>query len=214
MRRAIRFLAVLLAGLTLLAVLGYVVVTRTIAYWFSADLEMRARLAVAAARQSLAGQWPEPLGLAATLADIAHDERIMAAAACSMDGERLAATDAYPDEFTCRSVLERMRSEAPEDATTWSMMPELPSGPVHLSATLLADGRSVPLGAVVLVHDLSYLGRREATARNLWLLAFCVLAIGAPPCKGGQVTFDRALTAWREPTARAMARRVGVRPRC
>ncbi len=36
-----------------------------------------------------------------------------------------------------------------------------------------------PLGTVVLVHDLSFLGRREAATRNFLLVAFFVLAIPA-----------------------------------
>jgi trehalose 6-phosphate synthase len=179
MRRTIRFLVALLLGLTLLAVAGYAVVTRTMARWFERDLALRSSLAVAAARQSLAAHWgADGEGLVATLADITHDERIMGAAACAPNGELVAATDTYPEEFSCRSVLDRMREEGPADATVWSMTAELPSGPVYLSATRLGDGTN-PLGTVVLVHDLSFVGRREVTARNLWLVAVCVLSLGA-----------------------------------
>ena len=192
MRRAARFLAVLLTGLTLLALAGYVVVTRTITRWFEKDLALRSSLAVASARQSLASHWgSDRPRLAETLADITHDERIMGAAACSPSGELLAATEFYPPEFSCRSVLERMRHEAPADATSWSMTPELPSGPVHLSATLFSDGAE-PLGTIVLVQDLSYVGRREATTRNLWLVAVCVLSLGA-----SVVTLLAARVFWR-----------------
>ena len=52
----------------------------------------------------------------------------------------------------------------------WAMTAELPSGRVYLSAVALSDDAGTPLGLVVLVHDLSYLGRREATARNVVLL--------------------------------------------
>jgi trehalose 6-phosphate synthase len=203
MRRAIRFLVVLLTGLGLLAVVGYVVVTQTIAYWFERDLALRTTLAVAAARQSLTAHWSDPARLAAVLADIAYDERIMGVAACASDGELLAASDAYPAEFSCRSVLDRMRTESPADATSWSMVPELPSGPVHLSATLLGNDGAGPLGAVVLVHDLSFVSRREATTRNLWIAAVAVLVIGASAVtllalrffwRGWTLELQRALT--------------------
>ncbi|MHC4048260.1 hypothetical protein, partial [Bradyrhizobium sp. 23AC] len=78
------------------------------------------------------------------------------AAACSPKGELLAATDGYPTEFSCRALLGRMRAEAP-DERSWSMTPDLPSGKVHVSVTSLA---SDTVGAVVLVHDLRYLGER------------------------------------------------------
>jgi trehalose 6-phosphate synthase len=124
------------------------------------------------------------------LADITRDERIMAAAACSLRGELLAATESYPTEFSCRSVLERMRDDGAANATAWSMTSELPSGRVHISVTLVEAPE--PLGTVILVHDLSFLGRREATTRNLLLTAFFVLTLGA-----ALVTFLAARFAWK-----------------
>jgi len=62
---------------------------------------------------------------------------------------------------------------------------------VHLSAVPL-DKDGAPLGLVLLVHDLSYLGRREATARNVLLLMFSILSIGA-----SVVTLVAARLAWR-----------------
>ncbi|MCC6551623.1 MAG: trehalose-6-phosphate synthase [Polyangiaceae bacterium] len=192
MKRAAKFLLALLAGLALLTAIGYVALTRTTRDWFEADLAMRSRLAVDSARQSLESYWDtDHARLAQSLADITRDERIMAAAACSPHDGRLVATEAYPAEFSCRSVLERMRREAPAGATSWSMTPELPSGRVHLSVTLL-DGGPEPRGAIVLVHDLGFLSRREATTRNILLVWFFVLSLGA-----SIVTLLAARFAWR-----------------
>jgi trehalose 6-phosphate synthase len=191
-RRAVRFLALLLAGLALLAVAGYLLLAQTMRGWFDADLALRSRLAVSSARQSLADSWgPDRARLREILADITRDERIMGAAACSSSGEMLATTDAYPRAFSCRSLLERMREEAARDARSWSMTPELPSGRVHLSVTLIGEAAR-PRGAVVLVHDLSYLHRREATTRNILIFAFFVLSICA-----SVVTLVAARVAWR-----------------
>jgi trehalose 6-phosphate synthase len=186
-----RFAGALLVSLGLLAGLGYITLTRVTRRWFQADLALRSQLAVASARESLASHWAsDPARLTRTLADITRDERIMAAAACTMGGDLRAATDSYPAEFSCRSVLDRMRGEAP-GAQHWSMRADLPSGPVHLSATLLpAEGG--PLGAILLVHDLSYLERRDATTRRLLLVAFVVLSLG-----GGLVTLTATRFAWR-----------------
>jgi trehalose 6-phosphate synthase len=193
MRRAARFLFVLLAGLALLVAIGYAALTQITRDWFESDLDLRSRLAVISARQSLESSWGgDHARLAETLADITRDERIMGAAACSLDGESLAATNSYPREFTCRSVIERMRTDGPSGSGAWSMTTELPSGRVHLSVTLL-DPQRASLGAVALVHDLSYLGRREATTRNLLLIAFFVLSLGA-----SAVTFIAARLAWRD----------------
>jgi trehalose 6-phosphate synthase len=72
------------------------------------------------------------------------------------------------------------------------MTAELPSGSVHLSVTLLERQRA-SLGAVALVHDLSYLARRETTTRNLLLVAFFILSLGA-----SAVTYVAARLAWRD----------------
>jgi trehalose 6-phosphate synthase len=191
MRQMRRFAAALLVSLGLLAGLGYITVNRITRRWFQSDLTLRSQLAVASARESLASHWAsDPTHLTRTLADITRDERIMAAAACTTAGELRAATESYPAEFSCHSVLERMRREAPS-AQSWSMTADLPSGPVHLSATLVpADGG--PLGAILLVHDLSYVERREATTRHLLLAAFFVLSLG-----GGVVALTAARFAWK-----------------
>lgn len=192
MRHAAQFLLMLFAGLGLLAIVGYFALAQTTSNWFDADLALRSRLAVSSARQSLERNWgADRARLTETLADITRDERIMGAAACSPHGELLAATDTYPAAFSCRSVLERMRRKAPRDAVSWSMTPELPSGRVHLSVTFVGD-RAEPRGAVVLVHDLSYLNRREETTRNILILAFFVLSLGA-----SLVTLIAARLAWK-----------------
>ena len=191
MRRVARFLIPLIGGLALLAIVGYVLLTRTTSRWFEKDLELRGRLAVESARTSLATHWADRAQLPEILADITRDERIMAAAACGTDGTLVAATDAYPEQFTCASLQRRMADEAGSDGTAWSMTSELASGAVRVSATrLVREQRAI--GTVVLVHDLSYLERREATTRNFLLVAFFILALGA-----AIVTLLAARFAWR-----------------
>src|SRR6187399_2153084 len=86
-RRAAWFLSVLLAGLGLLAVVGYFLLAQTMREWFDRDLALRSRLAVSSARQGLEHTWGSGRAqLTETLADITRDERIMGAAACSVEG--------------------------------------------------------------------------------------------------------------------------------
>ena len=192
MPRSARFLMVLLIGLGLLTAAGNFVLTRTTRSWFERDLELRTQLAVSSARQSLSTHWiSDRQRLTGTLTDITRDERIMAAAACSLSGETLARTDSYPAGFDCRPVLERMRAEAAAGATSWSMTPDLPSGPVQLSVTMIGEGEE-KLGAVILVHDLAFLTRREASTRNLLLAAFFVLSVCA-----SLVTLLAARLSWK-----------------
>ena len=81
MGRTAKFLIVLVAGLAALTGVGYAVLTGTMRDWFEADLELRSRLAVAAANDSFDGQWPDGRPrLKEALARITRDERIMGAA--------------------------------------------------------------------------------------------------------------------------------------
>jgi trehalose 6-phosphate synthase len=178
MRRTLRFLFALLAGLGLLTAAGHFALTRTTQAWFEADVELRASLAVASAKGSLARNWKGSLQrVEEILADITRDKRIMGAAACSLEGAPIVSTEAYPTEFSCRVVLDRWQKEAPRGATSWSMLSDLSAGRVHVSAVTIEDERG-PLGVVLLVHDLSFIARREQTTRNLLLVAFFVLSLG------------------------------------
>jgi trehalose 6-phosphate synthase len=191
MWRTTRFLLPLIVGLACLAIVGYVVLTRTTTRWFESDLTMRSRLAIDSARTSLTSHWDEPARLAMILSDITRDERIMAAAACAPSGVQIAATDTYPAQFSCSSLLERMRDSRGAELRSLATSADLESGRVRVTARRLAhEGR--PLGAVILVHDLSYMERREATTRNFLLAAFFVLALCA-----AIVTMLAARFAWR-----------------
>ena len=189
--RLTRFLVVLLVGLAVLTAAAYFGVTRTTRAWFDRDLELRSRLAVAAASESLAGNWGASRDrLKATLTAMTRDERVMGAAACSPLGEQLTATDGYPNELNCTRMLDRMQREAP-GASEWFWNTDLPSGKVHISATLLAEGES--RGHVLIIHDLNFVGRREKTARNLLLAGFVILGVGA-----SFVTLLAARLSWRQ----------------
>jgi trehalose 6-phosphate synthase len=191
MRRAIRFLLPLIGGLAALALIGYVLLTRTTSRWFEKDLELRSRLAVDSARVGLASHWNNREQLASILGDITRDERIMAAAACTPGDELLAATKAYPVTFTCSRVSRHLPDAASAEAAVWSTTAALASGRVHVSAMRLIGDREA-IGSVLLVHDLSYLDRRETATRNFLLVSFFVLSLGA-----ALVTLFAARFAWR-----------------
>lgn len=188
MRRAARFLLVLVAALALLAFVGNTALSRTARAWFEHDVASRSRLAVASAHKSLTSTWGDEERLTDVLSDITHDERIMAAAACSPTEQKVAATEAYPASFPCQTILRQLREAGIAADGMKGIVVELPSGPVHFSATTLEDD----LGTVVLVHDMSYLGLREASTRNILLIGFFVLALGA-----SIVTLLAVRFAWR-----------------
>ncbi|MBI1945095.1 MAG: trehalose-6-phosphate synthase [Deltaproteobacteria bacterium] len=191
MPRSLLLLAGLLGALALLAVVGDLAMRDTTRRWFERDVDLRSRLAVGAARQSLEQQWSsDPAGVATTLRDITRDERIMGAAACLPEGKTLATTELYPREFSCRLVLERRRQEE-GSLEHWTLSTELPSGPVLLSV-LGVGAPPGSLGEVVLVHDLSFVQRRDATTRRFLIASYFVLALVT-----SLVTLLGARFAWR-----------------
>jgi len=172
-----------------------VAVHRTTRDWFERDVSLRARLAVNGARETLTSKWrrEQRTALRGSLNDLTRDERIKAAAACDADLTLLAATPEFPKAFGCSQVGSHVRSSAdlaPTAWTTWESLDRLPGGSVHVSAIPLADGEKA-LGFVVLVHDMSFVERREARTQQFLLLAFGFLALAA-----SAVTIVAARVSW------------------
>jgi trehalose 6-phosphate synthase len=196
MRRAVRFVVALVIALGLVAWVGSTIVHQTTRSWFEKDINLRAQLVVSGARQALIAHWhkEQRAELRGLLAEMAHDERIMAAAACAADLTPLTSTRDYPSQFGCADLGTHVRStkDAPApDWKAWSDVVTLPGGDVHVSANPVLDGDQA-LGFVVLVHDLSFVQRREATTRRFLLLAFGFLALTA-----ALVTIVTARLSWR-----------------
>jgi trehalose 6-phosphate synthase len=179
MRRTTLLLAGLVAGLGLLTVLGYLGLSQVTRQWFETDLRLRAELAVSAARQSFIANWKEESKvLAASLRDLTRDERILFAAACAPDGRMLARTEGYPSELSCAPILERMQREEVSPGTTWITTADSGDKRMQVSAIGLRSGQKL-LGTVLVIHDLGFLSRREATTMYIVVAAFVALAIGA-----------------------------------
>jgi trehalose 6-phosphate synthase len=213
MRRAARFVIALVLGLGLLAWVSSVVVNRTTQAWFAKDLSLRAQLAVSGARRALVAHWGNGDGaeLRSLLDEITRDERVMAAAACGDGLTLIARTKDFPERFTCAALGAHVRPGpgAPAGSWTfWEAIEALPDAEVHLSAVPVLDGERA-LGFVVLVHDLSFVARREAKTREFLLLAFGFLALAA-----AAVTVIAARLAWRGWSAelRRILRGGGPRP--
>jgi trehalose 6-phosphate synthase len=196
MPRAFQFIIALILGLGLLTWAASVTVQETTREWFESDMSLRAKLVVNGARQALISHWrkEQRTDLQDLLGEITHDERIMAAAACTADLTLLTRTQDYPMDFTCGELGQKVHSATGELATrwdSWNSVVSLPGGNVHVSAIPVFDGDQ-PLGFVVLVHDLSFVERREAKTRQFLLLAFAFLAAAA-----SAVTMIAARLSWR-----------------
>ncbi len=199
MRRVAQFLIALLASGALLAWVATVIVERTTRKWFEEDIISRAALVGAGARQNLLAHWSRnpAAGLDRILTDIARDERIMAAAVCTDRMEMLARSPLMPPQMTCAAIGKRMaESRLRDDSSTeahavWGSAWSLPGGNVHVSAVPLVQNEQ-QVGFLVLVHDLSFVERREAKTRSFLLAAFGLLALGA-----SVITIVAARLSWR-----------------
>jgi len=191
MRRAVWFIGVLLMGIGLLVWGGYEALAATSRGWFERDLDLRSKLAVRSAELGIEAAWRENnrTRLASILEGMTRDERIMAVSACSTDGKLDVATAAYPASFPCSAIALRGR-RVEGRKSDWSFAAQQPGGLVRLSVH--AIGGTQVLGGIVLVHDLSFVARREQATQRLALVAFLVLAI----CSAA-VTVLAARIAWR-----------------
>ena len=181
MRQAIRFTIALVAGLALLAWAASAVVSRTARGWFERDMLLRAELAASGAHEALVARW-EPgreKELGELLGELTHDERVLAAAACGADLALKARTPDYPAELGCPGLAAGMwAGSGPDSWRTSAGVYPLPGGKVHVTAIpFVESGRT--RGFLVLVHDLSFVERREATARRFLVMAFGFLALAA-----------------------------------
>ena len=127
MSRPLRFTLIVLAGLGLLVLATSFFVSRTIEEWVDRDLSTRSQLALRGARPALVTSWITGSAdrLGALLTDLTRDERVVAAAACTRDGNRVAATSEWPASVTCAAVAPHVRPAA--DAPG-------PSGPAGTTA--------------------------------------------------------------------------------
>ncbi len=191
MQRTLKFIAVLSLGLGLLAWVGYTTLVNTTSQWFERDIALRAELAVHSAEASVISAWSkgDARELGGILEAITRDERIMGVAACSAARALDLASAGYPTAFPCPIVLARKHDSAGE-GKPWGFSTELPGGPVQISVHPI--GPTGRFGALVLVHDLSFVVRREQTTRKQVLAGFCVLVLCA-----SAITLLAARVAWR-----------------
>ena len=189
MPRMAQFILTLIVGLALLTWAATGVVQTTAREWFERDVSSRTELALTGTVQSLANAWyGETRDLRMLLMNIARDERVIGVAACDVDLKLRSSTPSFPEEFRCSAVGSRVRAATSGDSEAgrlrpWSTFATLPLGRVYVSARPVTTETQEDLGFVTLVHDLSYIERREAQARTFLLVAsgfLAILAFGVP----------------------------------
>jgi trehalose 6-phosphate synthase len=166
----------LLIGLGLIAWGASYAVNEATRAWFMREVSLRARLAAAGAQQGIVANLGsgDRRKLSALLDDLAHDERVSAAEVCSPSWGTVARTRAFPDAFACDALRLRAAQAQAPGALEFSEVTD--EGPVQVSVVPIADD-GVVRGALVLVHDLGFVARRELAMRQFTLGTFALVAL-------------------------------------
>ncbi len=191
MRTLLRWGLPLAAVLAALAWGASALVHRTARAWFERDVSTRARLAVSGAREALAERLEagDTRRVAAVLGDLVRDDRVMGAAVCAEDGRTVAATGIVPPALGCESLGARLR-EVGQDG--FERLEQAEGGLAHALAVPIADEEGTR-GGVVVIHDLSFLARREAAMQRFMIGAFALVALLA-----SFVTIAVRRASWRD----------------
>lgn len=167
MRLSLRFILPLLLALGALAYAVVPLADRLTLRWFTRDLDVRAVLVANSAHDPIEelARSGNPERLRAFFARLTQDERLYAVAFCPTGGTRVA-TAGVPDEVRCDSLarfttLAGQRLERPRGALLVTVVP--------------MTGDHGALGALVLLHDLSFVARRSEETRRYLYIFFVVL---------------------------------------
>jgi trehalose 6-phosphate synthase len=171
MLRAIllRFAIPTLVAVSMLAYFGVPYADRMLADWFRDDIDLRAQLVANSMAESVSVliDKDDERQLRRYLAGISNDERLLAVVLCRENGSLIYKSDRTPEAITCTS----MRSLADRE----NRLLQLPSGSVEVSTFAYKTAGEIAFRALV-VHDLSFIDRRQSTARNYVLALAGVIA--------------------------------------
>jgi trehalose 6-phosphate synthase len=162
-----RYLLPIAVAVGLMAFVGAPYIDHVLGGWFQADVRMRARLAMTSISEPLAALMdpPDSARAQAYLERVAGDERLLGFVICTPAGATVVRTVHVPASVTC-----------PDGG---ALEPHSESLPAPRSDRLAVSGFDLATASghdfrVLVVHDLSYIDRRQATARN-FVLAFALI---------------------------------------
>jgi len=170
LRLSFRFVLPLAAALILLAYAVVPLVDKLTLRWFVRDLDMRSQLIFSTLQEPL---WEllvreDKAKINALFHRAVQDERLFAIGYCDGGGNLLYHTPAFPQSIKCPSV------DAPKMKSPFIL--PLPQGGVHVSFNPLVH-EEARVGALVLVHDMSFIERRSADTRKYIIIFFVVLGV-------------------------------------
>jgi trehalose 6-phosphate synthase len=162
----LRFLIPLLLALVIAALVVLPLMDQLTLRWFSRDLNTRGTAVANALSDSIEDALNS--GSSARLQSLferaARDERLVAIALCSAEGQVVRHSAAYPPTLSCADAREV--SHKPDQRL------ELRTGAVHVGVYAINSERPSS-GSLVLLHDLSFVDRRSQDTRQ-YLMIFII----------------------------------------
>jgi trehalose 6-phosphate synthase len=172
-RLSLRFLIPLLLALGVFAYAAVPLVDRLMLRWFVRDLDIRATLIANTMQDPLVGllEQGSPGRITRYFARLLQDERMYGVGLCLPGLPQPISSPDFPEELSCEGLAA---------FTTGDLnLLKTPHGPVHVAVKPVDEARA-PGAHLVLVHDMSWIGRRsEETRRYLYGFFVALSAIVA-----------------------------------
>src|ERR1035438_4196022 len=159
----LRFVLPVAFASCVVAYFGLPYIERLLAEWFRSDVELRAQLVMHSMEEPITDlvEKGNESRLRSYLAKITADERLLAILVCRTDGSTIFKTERAPAAIACGSTVDS------NPAAT--KVVQLPSGSVQISRFDFETATPVPF-RVLMLHDLSFVDRRQRTARDFVLV--------------------------------------------
>jgi trehalose-6-phosphate synthase len=165
----LRFVLPVALASCVVAYFGLPYIQRLLAEWFRSDVELRAQLVMHSMEEPITDlvENGSEARLRAYLAKIATDERLLAILVCRPNGATIFKSERTPTAISCDA-------EGGSHPARSHIM-QLPSGSVQVSRFDF-DGAEPKPFRVLMLHDLSFVDRRQRTARD-FVLVFVGISI-------------------------------------
>ena len=158
----LRFVLPVALASCVVAYIGLPYIQQLLAEWFRSDVEVRAQLLMHTMEEPITDlvEKGNETRLRAYLAKTAADERLLAILICRPNGTTIFKSERTPTAISC---------DAATGANNSSHILQLSSGSVQLSSFAFDSAEPTPF-RVLILHDLSFVDRRQRTARDFVLV--------------------------------------------
>jgi len=159
----LRFVLPVAFASCVVAYFGLPYIERLLAEWFRSDVELRAQLVMHSMEEpitELVAKGNEAR-LRNYLSKVTADERLLAILICRPDGKTIIKTERAPAAISCDANA--------KTSPAVTRVVQLPSGSVQVSRFDFDAAEPLPF-RVLMLHDLSFVDRRQRTARDFVLV--------------------------------------------